>query len=377
MSQEIKRLISQRAYKKGLITQDLKALDKLEQKDLSFLLLDQYISNIEKNLEIIEEFDARICEDMEESELQVVLTSARTYHMDISVKIVSYKSLRDKLSTKTGPIPSGSTTGKTVKLPLPPIQLQPFQNNLVNPFAYYSFKKSFSNAIAGMPDLTESQKLIYLKGYLTGEAFNLVENLPIQDDSFKLAIQLLDSNFLDKDLIIDKTLNSILNAPEVGQLKDVETFVRMISNKVQDLKGVGVDLTTKDSSGLLLLSKIINLKLPRAFSIELSRETNSNYPNFNQLIEKYQEIIVRLRLGSLEQGTKPKVKFDSPNSSIGVTNKWDTKKLNVDTLIPVIRVKIPYQRLKEILNLIRSSLIDVNCALLLIILLLSVCLIVL
>ena len=84
-----------------------------------------------------------------------------------------------------------------------------------------------------MPNLTGAQKLIYLKGYLTGEALNIVENIPVEDDSFDQAVKLLDLNFLDKELIIDKTLNAILSAPEVGQVNDVEAFIRLIINKVQ------------------------------------------------------------------------------------------------------------------------------------------------
>ena len=81
-------------------------------------------------------------------------------------------------------------------------------------------------------------------------------------------------------MIIDKTLNAILSAPEVGQVKEVKSFIRLIINKVHDFKGVGVIMTEENSSGLLLLSKIINLKLPRQFLIELARETNTNYPQF-------------------------------------------------------------------------------------------------
>ena len=140
------------------------------------------------------------------------------------------------------------------------------------------------HGISGMPDLTNAQKLIELKGYLLGEALNLVENLPVVDDCYDLAIQLLDTNFLDKDLTVDKVLTSILQAPEVVQLKDVEAFIRSISNKIQDLQGLGVNLSAASTDALLLTSKIINMKLPRQFLIELSRKTNSNYPTYNQLL---------------------------------------------------------------------------------------------
>ena len=60
-------------------------------------------------------------------------------------------------------------------------------------------------------------------------------------------------------------------------MKEADSFIRLIINKVHDLKGVGVIMTEENSSGLLLLCKIIDLKLPRQFLIELSRETNTNY----------------------------------------------------------------------------------------------------
>ena len=216
---------------------------------------------------------------MPDSELTEVVASSRAYHMTINLKLSGYKAITECLMAKKSPKPSGnSTPGKIVKLPLPPIQIQTFENNSENPFSYYTFKKSFKNAIAGMSNLTGAQNLIYLKGYLTGEALNLVENIPMEDDSFDQAVKLLDINFMEKELVIDKTFISILSASEVGQMKEVESFIRLIINKVYDLKGVGVIMTEENSRGLLLLSKIINLKLPRQFLIELEalRERKSS-----------------------------------------------------------------------------------------------------
>lgn len=241
MSENIKRLVSRRAFKTGQVTQDLKALEALEDADLNFHLLDRYIKTIEDCLSAIEEFDSEICVDMSEAELTGVVASSRAYHMSINLKLPKYKAKREGLMAKKSPNPSGNTSpGKIVKLPLPPIQIQTFENNFENPFSYYTFKKSFKNAIAGMPNLTDAQKLIYLKRYLTGEALNLVENIPVEDDNFDQAIKILDFNFLDKEMIVDKTLNSILSAPDVDQMKEVEPFIRQILNNVHDLKGVGV-----------------------------------------------------------------------------------------------------------------------------------------
>ena len=74
--------------------------------------------------------------------------------------------------------------------------MKTFKNNPSNPFAYYNFRKGFLNAIAAMPNITNAQKLIYLKGYVTSEAHIRNENLPLEDNNYELAIKRLDSNFL-------------------------------------------------------------------------------------------------------------------------------------------------------------------------------------
>ncbi|XP_064111443.1 uncharacterized protein LOC135218931 [Macrobrachium nipponense] len=113
------------------------------------------------------------------------------------------------------------------------------------------------------------------------------------------------------DNIIDQVIGEVLNTSEVKSLSEVESLVRSLNNKFIDLKGLGIDLIEVDSAALLLISKIVNRKLPRNFLIELSRTTGSSYPNFNQLLDNYQSIIARLSLGHNENsGAKPKVKYE-------------------------------------------------------------------
>ena len=126
-------------------------------------MLDKYIKTLQDSLSTIEDFDSDICIDMSDSELTEVVASSRAYHMTINQKLSGYKAIRESLMANKSPNPSSSAIpGKIVKLPLPPIQIQTFENDSENPFSYYTFKKSFKNAIAGMPNLTGAQKLIYL-----------------------------------------------------------------------------------------------------------------------------------------------------------------------------------------------------------------------
>ena len=321
MSEQVKSLNKKRAARKGLITQDLKLLNSLDESKINVPLLEQYILSIESNLSLVEEYDTSICELLQDAvsneDLELKFEEVRKFHFHVfeqlaKLKLKKAKLLKD-LDSDITPAVVPPVVNKSVKLPLPPIVISPFENNLKNPFEYFNFKKTFQNALAGMPDLTNAQRLIYLKGYLQGDALKLIENIEIRDDNYELAFEQLDFHYLDKNNIIDKTLDEILNLPEVRQLKEVEPFVRLIYNKVHDLKGLNVDLLEDNSSGLVLFSKIVNRKLPRHFLVELSRETDTNYPDFNQLLSKYQTILTRLNLGWVEySGAKPKAKTERP-----------------------------------------------------------------
>ena len=121
-----------------------------------------------------------------------------------------------------------------------------------------------------MPNLTEAQKFIHLKGYLQGGALNLVENIPVTDSGYSSAFKQLGFNFLDVENIIDKVLDKILVKGEVKLLLDVEPLIRTLNIKIQDLRGLNVNLIEEGSVSLffffLLLSKIVNKKLNRVFN---------------------------------------------------------------------------------------------------------------
>ena len=182
---DIKTLKGQRAYKKGVITLDLKALSGLDPSNITVHLLEQVYKTISDSLVAIEDLDLQISMSLTDPELTSEVEAARKYHLNIQIELAK---LKDKMVVLQ-PISVNSNTQaaspalpqKIIKLPLPPVQLATFKDNLENPFAYYNFKKSFINCLAGMPSLTNSQKLIYLKGYLAGEALNLVENLLVED----------------------------------------------------------------------------------------------------------------------------------------------------------------------------------------------------
>ena len=164
--------------------------------------------------------------------MQEELENNSKYILSVKTQICIY---RDSFPTKVSSQNSNVNieNNKTVKLPLPPITLESFENNSSDPFSYFTFKKTFLNALAGIPNL---------KNFVKGEALNTIESMTVNDEGFKTAFDLLDYNFLNKEEIRDRTLDNIPSLSEAKSLKEVETLIRTVNIKLLDLQSLNLDL---------------------------------------------------------------------------------------------------------------------------------------
>ena len=299
------KLKKRRAYVRGTITSTLNQLKEIFDPEAtashSESLVLSLISDVEEELKTVDEFTSEICFELDDELMQEEVENNSKYVLSVKTQICMY---RDSFPNKCSQNNANVENSKTVKLPLPPFTLDSFENNSSDPFAYFTFKKTFLNALAGIPNLTNAQKLIYLKNFVKGEALNTIENITVNDEGFETAFDLLDFNFLNKEEIRDRTLEAILSLSEAKSLKEVESLIRAVNSKLHDLKSLNLDLLESDSAGLVLISKIICNKLPRHFLIELFRETSTNYLSFNQRLQVYQSILTRLKVNCKVNGSK-------------------------------------------------------------------------
>ena len=312
------KLKKRRAYVMGTITSTLNQLKDIFDPETaasahSETLVLSLFSDVEEKIKTVDEFTEAICLELDDELMQEEVEDNNKYVLSVKTQICMY---RDSFPNKGAQNNANVENGKTVKLPLPPITLESFENNSSDPFAYFTFKKTFLNALAGIPNLTNAQKLIYLKNFVKGEALNTTENITVNDEGFETAFDLLDFNFLNKEEIRDRTLEAILSLSEAKSLKDVESLIRAVNSKLHDLKSLNLDLLESNSAGLVLVSKIICNKLPRHFLTELFRETSTNHPSFNQLLQVYQSILTRLKVNCKDndKGSKPKMLNKSSNN---------------------------------------------------------------
>ena len=227
------KLKKQRAYVRGTITSTLNQLKEMFDPGAtaspSESLVLSLISDVEEKLKIVDEFTEAICLELDDESMQEGVENNSKYVLSVKTQICMY---RDSFPNKSSQNNANVENCKTVKLPLPPITLESFENNSSDPFAYFTFKKTFLNALAGIPNLTNAQKSIYLKNFVKGEALTTIENITVNNEGFETAFDLLDFIFLSKEEIRDRTLKAILSPSEAKSLKEVESFIRAVNSKL-------------------------------------------------------------------------------------------------------------------------------------------------
>ncbi|GFY15484.1 integrase catalytic domain-containing protein [Trichonephila clavipes] len=194
-----------------------------------------------------------------------------------------------------------SQTNSKLKLEikLPEIPLPVFRGRYDE---WPSFKSQFDNIISNNNDLSESQKLYYLKASLQGDA-KLLEAV---DDSFESLITALKTRFENKRLLTETHINAILEIEKLTSesARDIRTMTDILSKNIRALKLLGFE--RNNLSDLILLNIILK---------KIDRETRKQ---FEQSIDSNQIPELDTFIMFLEKRSQT---IDSINRSAPITHK--------------------------------------------------------
>ena len=70
-------------------------------------------------------------------------------------------------------------------------------------------------------NLSKTEKINCLKSYLTSIALNAVDELEISEVNYDTAVQILETHFIQKDMIIDHHMNKLLNLSPIFKSCDI------------------------------------------------------------------------------------------------------------------------------------------------------------
>ena len=160
---------------------------------------------------------------------------------------------------------------KNVKIRLPKISLKKFNGN---PVEFMSFREQFFSSVHKNNDLSEIEKFVYLKSLLGEKAMNVIKGLTLTEGNYNSAIELLDSRFGNKQVIINSHIENLANLPTVtssSNVNDLRKLYDKIESNLRSLQTLGVN---SNSYGTLLVPVLLS-RIPDELKILLSRTMTS------------------------------------------------------------------------------------------------------
>ena len=218
---------------------------------------------------------------------------------EITAQVDYEESVLDRLTlleVKLTSSPPVVNSPPAVAVKIPKLECRVFDGTSKDKLEFKNFLTQFANCIDACGELSNANKLTYLRSYLSGYAFKIISHLSVNNVNYDVALTLLKEEFLDIPYIIDESFKVLLSSsPSFDTAFDgLRTYINECRAIVHDLNQYGIDLLADGTAGCMLLSHIIFAKLPVSVRKELIHKVGDNYPSLSQIFDNYREIIKTL-----------------------------------------------------------------------------------
>lgn len=219
-----------------------------------------------------------------QDEYDDVVASSRLILAEHSIQLSANNSLNAVM-----PIVHSSEQNSIIrkKIKLPAAPLPSFEGRIED---WMSFKDTFVSMIHNDPDLSNVQKLQYLKSILKGDAARKIQIFSISEENYGKAWELLQRSYENRRHLIGRHLSLLLKLPNqeresargIGELADVA------QQHIQSLETLGIKISPE------IVVQIIEEKLYKT-TLEKWEETLSNeFPSLDDLFEFLYRTAARL-----------------------------------------------------------------------------------
>ena len=157
------------------------------------------------------------------------------------------------------------------KVKLPKLELKSFSGNYEE---WQSFWDTFESAVNRNTDISRIQKFTYLKSCVTGAAESAITGLPLTEDNYETAIDILRDRFGKPQLLISNHMDALLKLPivsSVHETKKLRDLYDKIEINIRSLKALGIE---SESFGNLLVPVVME-KIPSELRLIISRKFGS------------------------------------------------------------------------------------------------------
>jgi Protein of unknown function (DUF1759)/Putative peptidase (DUF1758) len=166
-------------------------------------------------------------------------------------------------------------------LKLERISLEKFDGNYKN---WKSFILTFFSLVENS-NLPKIQKFHYLKNHLEGEAKKIIQHLPLTEDNYSSALQLIKDRFENSRKIKNSYIETLLQAKQI-QNRSAEQLIALhdlINECLQALVNLGCNINDWGDLLIPILSKKLDFESYKQFEEQLQNPKET--PSINQFLK--------------------------------------------------------------------------------------------
>ena len=165
---------------------------------------------------------------------------------------------------------TSSSKSKTIKLPI--LKLESFNGRPEN---WVTLIENFNCAIDLNDDLSDVQKMTYLRNLLQGPALASITGLALTNKNYKAALEILKRRYDNKQALISLHMRKLLSLEKIHSISKIEKLRQFFDNleiQVRSLENLGI---SSNMYGPLLIPVILE-KIPEELTLIVNRQFSNN-----------------------------------------------------------------------------------------------------
>ena len=246
-------------------TEDAKILlEELREAAIEMKKLDSSVSDLTEE-------DADF-ENIEDESYKMSLKLKKMERKLVSFSEGKLQQLKDSKTEYGGVNTSDSVSGRSkVGVKLPKITIKSFDGDAM---FWNVFIESFDVTIHERTDLSPIEKFTYLRGFLKGDALETIQGMPLTQENYKNAKEILEKRYGNPQLIVSGHMNALLKLDKVisASGKDLRELYNKVEFNTRALSSAGV---STENFGALLIPIVLE-KLPDSVRLQISRKLGSD-----------------------------------------------------------------------------------------------------
>ncbi|KYN50120.1 hypothetical protein ALC62_00148 [Cyphomyrmex costatus] len=169
-------------------------------------------------------------------------------------------------------------------------------------------------------DITNVEKMHYLKTCLTGDAARLVTNLKVDENTFSIAWKTLISRYENKRVLISAQLDRLfrLKPMKTKSAQELNTIIATVTESLGALEALDCSTSSWDPLVIYLIARLLDAYTREAWEVELGPSTSfPTWKKFEEFIIGYSRAWESLASASNQPGKEKRFSYSH--------NKSDTK----------------------------------------------------